>query len=224
MGSSVGDSYQKVIDENGQPKSRMDAGSMNILVYPLVTIKLRDGVVVSVGATPAPSTAPAATMPAPHGSSTDLNYPSHEQLASMPVPVLVATLQALLKRAVDRVVDIINEPAPTVPLTPALGAELWGPIWFHAGAIKPDFNTVDVTKTQETADYAKFKYITSELDPGVAFPGDQLEFNSMTKFFYKDRSLPKKRLSEGDMLEINRLYRIIGKCAAQLAVFGKGAP
>ena len=38
----------------------------------------------------------------------------------------------------------------------------------------------------------------------------------MTKYFYEDRSLPKKRLTEVEMLEINLLYRIIGKCEEQL--------
>ena len=42
----------------------------------------------------------------------------------------------------------------------------------------------------------------------------------MTKIFYQDRSLPKKRLTEEEMLEINRLYRIIGRCTDQLASMG----
>jgi hypothetical protein len=39
----------------------------------------------------------------------------------------------------------------------------------------------------------------------------------MTKYFYTDRSVPKKRLTEAEMLEINRLYRIIGHDEEQLA-------
>ncbi len=53
-----------------------------------------------------------------------------------------------------------------------------------------------------------------------AFPGDQVEFNAATKFFYVDRSLPKKRLTEEEMLEVNRLYRVIGSCQARLALLG----
>ena len=34
----------------------------------------------------------------------------------------------------------------------------------------------------------------------------------MTKFFYTNRSLPKRKLTEAEMIEINELYRIIGKC------------
>ena len=43
------------------------------------------------------------------------------------------------------------------------------------------------------------------------FRGSDLEFNPMTKYFYTDRSLPKKKLQEYEMLEINRFYRIIGQ-------------
>jgi hypothetical protein len=43
-----------------------------------------------------------------------------------------------------------------------------------------------------------------------------LEFNAMTKYFYTDRSLPKKKLTEAEMVEINRLYEIIGRCEQQL--------
>jgi hypothetical protein len=49
------------------------------------------------------------------------------------------------------------------------------------------------------------------------FRGKDLEFNSETKFFYTDRSLPKKRLTEAEMIEINRLYRIIGAREQDLA-------
>ena len=64
-------------------------------------------------------------------------------------------------------------------------------------------------------------YVTSDLNPGVVFIGSQLEFNSMTKYFYVDRTLPKRKLSEAEMLEINRLYRVIGRCEQQLAALLK---
>jgi len=54
-------------------------------------------------------------------------------------------------------------------------------------------------------------YVTSDLNPTEMFLGRELEFNAMTKYFYVDRTLPKARLSEPQMLEINRLYRIIGR-------------
>ncbi|HMD53952.1 MAG TPA: hypothetical protein VKJ65_05330, partial [Phycisphaerae bacterium] len=54
------------------------------------------------------------------------------------------------------------------------------------------------------------------LNPGVVFLGNELEFNSRTKYFYTDRLVPKKRLTEAEMLEINQLYRVIGHCEQQL--------
>lgn len=89
------------------------------------------------------------------------------------------------------------------------------PGWFHEGAIKPDFSTVDIRGTQESP-YAQHEYVTSDLNPGVVLLGRQLEFNAMTKYFYQDRSVPKKKLAEAEMLEINRLYRIIGACERKL--------
>jgi hypothetical protein len=50
----------------------------------------------------------------------------------------------------------------------------------------------------------------------VVFVGSEIEFNSMTKYFYVDRSLPKKKLTEAEMVEINDLYRVIGKCEDKL--------
>ncbi len=66
-------------------------------------------------------------------------------------------------------------------------------------------------------DLRQHPYVSSELNPGIAFVGHQLEFNSLTKYFYTNRSLPKKKLSQAGMVEINRLYRIIAKCEKQLA-------
>jgi hypothetical protein len=42
----------------------------------------------------------------------------------------------------------------------------------------------------------------------------------MTKFFYLDRSIPKKKLTPEEMVEVNRLYRIIGRCEKELGKSG----
>lgn len=60
--------------------------------------------------------------------------------------------------------------------------------------------------------------MTSDLNPSDMFRGHDVEFNAMTKYFYVDRTTPKKRLSEAEMLEINRLYR--GIAQAQQALTG----
>jgi|GEM_PF-1699626 len=114
--------------------------------------------------------------------------------------------------AIAQVKAIINQPVFSVIRPPSNQIANYGPAWFHDGAIKPDFNTVDVRKTQEFPYEKAAEYSTSDLNPGKAFKSKNLEFNSMTKYFYTDRSVPKKRLSEPEMLEINRLYRIIGHC------------
>jgi len=203
----IGDSYDKVIAEKGQPKSLIDAGSVKVLNYPDMTVKMRDGAVVSIkaaAAAPAQAAAPTRAPGQPPGRD--------EQ---------IATAKKQLKDTMTRVNLIVNQPPPSVPMTPQLkGVMSYGDAWFHPGAATPDFNTVDIRKTQELGNYSRFAYVTSNLNPGVAFPGDALEFNPMTKMFYIDRSIPKKRLTEEEMVEVNRLYRIIGGCQAQLSLLG----
>ena len=121
-----------------------------------------------------------------------------------------AALQAEITNAWQGVIKIVNQPARAYARTAGLSVSVY-PYWFHPGASIPDFDTVDVRKTQDLH-YANQPYVTSDLNPNVVFMGRDLEFNSMTKLFYVDRSLPKHRLSEAEMLEVNRLYRIIGRC------------
>ncbi|HEX4343451.1 MAG TPA: hypothetical protein VH255_08670 [Verrucomicrobiae bacterium] len=124
-------------------------------------------------------------------------------------PNTAAGLQKEVDRAIVWVKEIVNQPVRRLARTPDMSPGEY-PYWFHPGANTPDFNTVDIRSTQQL-DYAKFQYVTSDLNPGVVFVGAELEFNSNTKYFYTDRSLPKKKLTEPQMLEINRLYRIIGQ-------------
>ena len=114
-----------------------------------------------------------------------------------------------MEDAIARVREIVNQPVTALTRTPEIETATYSPGWFHEGAEKPDFNRVDVRTTQQLS-YGQHKYVTSDLNPGVVFVGNELEFNPMTKYFYTDRSLPKKKLTEAEMLEINRLYRIIG--------------
>ena len=124
----------------------------------------------------------------------------------------IAALQEEQAQALNRVVDIINQPVRAYPRRS--WASTYSTGWFHPGAITPDFDNVDIRATQELT----YKgYVTSNLTPTQMFYGPDLEFNSMTKYFYTDRSLPKKRLSEAEMLEINQLYRVIGKDEKALA-------
>jgi len=202
LGSSVGDTYQQVIAENGNPKSQVAAGAVRILNYSDVTIKIRDNVVVSVKPVVAAQEQPSPPTPTPAQPRTP-----QEQMA------------ALRKDQVDaetQVRKIVNQAVAPVERTAEMRVTMFGPPWFHPGAATPDFNTVDVRKTQETP-YDRFDYVSTELNPGLAWVGSELEFNSMTKIFYTDRSVPKKKLTEQEMLEVNRLYRIIGRCQQQLS-------
>jgi len=127
----------------------------------------------------------------------------------------IAAVKSQMNDAIFQVQHIVNQPVTPLKRKPGMDVSLYSPGWFHEGATKPDFDTVDVRKTQEFA-YEGHHYVTSDVNPGVVFPGHELEFNSMTKYFITDRLVPKKRLTEAEMLEINRLYRMIGHCERQL--------
>jgi hypothetical protein len=134
----------------------------------------------------------------------------------------IADLTAQKDKAVERVKAIVNQPVTHVPRSPWASVQIFRPGWFHPGAKVPDFNTVDVRTTQELP-YARYQYVSSDINPREMFLGPQLEFNAMTKLFYMDRNLPKKRLSEAEMLEINRLYRIIGNSLDKIAEIQKAS-
>lgn len=126
----------------------------------------------------------------------------------------LAALSLELANASNRVVQIVEQPVPTYGNYPGMEYFTYRDGWFHPGAIKPNFNTVDVRKTQETP-YGH-EIVTSPLNPGVFFHGEDLEFNSMTKYFITNRSIPKHKLTEAQMIEINSLYRIIGRCEGEI--------
>ncbi|TAL82148.1 MAG: hypothetical protein EPN75_02845 [Beijerinckiaceae bacterium] len=125
----------------------------------------------------------------------------------------IKKLNAETARAEQSVIAIVNQPITHLPRFKPDG--VFSPGWFHPGAIKPDFNHVDVRATQEFP-YDGYIHVTSNLNPSEMFIGSELEFNPMTKYFYRDRSLPKKRLSDAEMIEINSLYRVIGRDAQML--------
>jgi hypothetical protein len=132
-------------------------------------------------------------------------------------PVSAADVKAELDDARARVEQIVNQPVTALPRTPDMEPDIFTyPYWFHPGAEKPDFNNVDVRISQELS-YASQKYVVSELNPNAVYLGSELEFNAMTKYFYTDRTVPKKKLTGLEMLDINRLYRIIGQDREHLA-------
>ncbi len=128
----------------------------------------------------------------------------------------IAALEAQKNDAIFKVQDIVNQPITHLKRTPGMtGVSYYQDGWFHPGAITPDFDHVDVRATQQLV-YEGQQYVTSDANPGEVFLASELEFNPMTKYFYTDRSLPKKKLTEDQMLQINQLYRVIGHCNEQL--------
>jgi hypothetical protein len=138
------------------------------------------------------------------------------QTASNSPAIDTNAVKAEMDAAIHQVEKIVCQTVPAYRVVHGMHVSVYKPGWFHEGATKPNFNTVDVRTTRETAEFDKHEYCSSDLNPGLAWRGRDLEFNSMTKYFYTNRTFPKKRLTEAEMVEINRLYRIIGKCEQQL--------
>jgi hypothetical protein len=129
--------------------------------------------------------------------------------------VQLAALELERTNAWQQVSAIVNRPVAAYARNPQIKVSISSPGWYHKGASKPDFNNVDVRQTQDLS-YAKNKYVSSDLNPNMMFLGQDLEFNSATKYFYLNYSLPKRKLSETEMLKINELYRIIGRCENEM--------
>ena len=101
---------------------------------------------------------------------------------------------------------IVNQTPPTV-VPPRGSTEVYWSL-YDPGAIKPDFNVADVVTGREAA---KGDYTYMKVRPGVFYRSTDCEFNPQTKFFYTDRSVPKKKLTDAENQEIVRLYRTLGK-------------
>src|SRR6185436_11324247 len=72
------------------------------------------------------------------------------------------SLQAEHDDAVRRVQEIVNQSVPALPITPDSEPALFQPGWFHSGANRPSFDTVDVRATQ-VFPYEKWEYVTSDI-------------------------------------------------------------
>ncbi|TPJ43984.1 hypothetical protein [Mesorhizobium sp. B2-7-1] len=118
----------------------------------------------------------------------------------------IETLNAETAQTDQKIMAIVNQPITHLPRSGPVAE--FSPGWFHPGATKPDFNTVDIRATQE---FPYEGHVTSDVTPSEMFVGSELEFNAMTKYFYTDRNLPKKRLSDSEMTKIDGLYRVLGR-------------
>ncbi|MDB5492080.1 MAG: hypothetical protein JWO78_1929 [Micavibrio sp.] len=133
----------------------------------------------------------------------------------------MAALQTETDAAIVRVVEIVNQPISVFTRLRDSEVGYFAKGWFHEGAIEPEFETVDIRKYQ-TFPYNNHPYVSSSLNPTEMFRSSELEFNAMTKYFYMDRTRPKKKLNKAEMDEINLLYRTIGKNRRLLADLKKG--
>ncbi len=103
----------------------------------------------------------------------------------------ITAVQSRMDEAVARVKDIVNQPVTHQTRTPDMSVATFSPGWFHEGVIKPDFTTVDIRDTQEFP-YAKYIYVTSDLNPDEVFIASELEFNAATKYFLLIARFPKE--------------------------------
>lgn len=126
----------------------------------------------------------------------------------------IAALQLQLTNAWHQVEAIVDQPPPAYQRDDSRYRIGIYPYWFHPGANMPDFNNVDIRMSQELV-YTS-TWVSSDLKPTMMFRGSDLEFNANTKLFYTNRDLPKKKLTETEMLKINSLYRIIGHSQAAI--------
>ncbi|HLX69189.1 MAG TPA: hypothetical protein VKV04_06130 [Verrucomicrobiae bacterium] len=126
----------------------------------------------------------------------------------------IATLKKEKDDAFSRIQDIVNQPVTPLKRTPDMVVKNFTD-WGKHDFLTPDFDTVDVRRSQQNM-FDGYQYVTCDLNPGEAFIGSELEFNEMTKIFYTDFTVPKKKLTEAEMLEINQLCRVIGNCSRQL--------
>jgi len=157
---------------------------------------------------------PAKTAAEPKQKPGNVEY--HFRVGGTNPPASVADIKLELADAISKVREIVNQPVESLPRKPGMKVATVSPGWFRPGAEKPDFNRVDIRNTQKSP-YDQNEYVSSDLNPKAVYVGPDLEFNPMTKYFYTNWSVPKKKLNESEMLEINRLYRIIGEDEDQLA-------
>ena len=106
--------------------------------------------------------------------------------------------------AMGQVRGIVNQTPPVVPKPPR-GAQV--KIYdYHPGALTPDFAHADLYSTREL--WAG-DFVCMETAQNVYYRSADCEFNPQTKFFFTARNVPKKKLTDGEIAEIVRLYRII---------------
>jgi len=171
----------------------------------LTNVNLKDPVAASQKNSPTAPVSATANQSQKAGS-----LPDHFRVSGTNQPSNVEEIKSELADAIARVKEIVNQPVEGLARKPGMSVATASPGWFLPGAVKPDFKRVDIRNTQQFP-YEQYEYVTSDPNPNIVYSGPELEFNPMTKYFYTDRTTPKKKLNESEMLEINRLYHLIGQ-------------
>src|ERR1043166_9464507 len=82
-------------------------------------------------------------------------------------PVDTNAIRTEMEATMHQVEKIVNQPVAAYRRAPGMHVSTFKEGWFHPGALKPPFLTVDVRQTQETP-YDKYEYVSSDLNPGLA--------------------------------------------------------
>ena len=118
-------------------------------------------------------------------------------------------VEAEMKSAIEAVQRIVNQPVASFARTAEMNVSTYRPGWFHDGAIKPDFDNVDVRRTRETS-YDGKEFVTSDLNPGVVFHGDDAVVNC---------SCPGKSFQRVGKYDIILLLQVMQKTILYLFCF-----
>ena len=70
-----------------------------------------------------------------------------------------AAIKSETEEAMSRVREIVNQPVTSLTVTPDMQVATYRPGWFHEGAEKPNFNTVDIRIAQQLT-YDQHDYVT----------------------------------------------------------------
>jgi hypothetical protein len=210
---SEGETFDQVIAEKGQPASQMAVGTRRILNYPDAVVKLDGDVVVSFRSVDRPTPTPAPGFARP----VQRPFTGAQPPDAGPMPTSLSEARRKLETALANAREIINQPVPSVPVTPQMlkNSEQHLDGWMYLPAQTPAFMFAHVEDTQALDTWGA-EWVTCNLTPGLAFRAKDLETNAQTRFFYMDLTLPKKRLSAEEMAQLDVIYHQIGMYAAYL--------
>lgn len=202
--AQIGQTYHQILEKYGQPWGRIEAGSIRILRYPRQTIKLKDNQVIEVSAI-----APSAVRDRAQTTAQGIGS------SALAAHLEIAAIRLKRARTEDRIRTLVNQPPPGVPRTVRMRVQTISGAWYPETATAPDYATADV-RTSQQKNYDGRGYLATGSNPGLAYFGDELEFNPVLNYFYVDRSVPKRKLTSAEMDQINGLFREIADCDKRL--------